>query len=150
MEGIQRDNISLISFVAQNIIDAINEDPVLLHAITTPQTLTASFADVGGEMSCFRKRHAAIWLKITANDATNIQLQVLAKHTAADTLECNLPIMTVSSSVINITPEIVEFPVTNGSYLLMVELNKKVSFIQIQAKDISAGAHATIDICDIT
>lgn len=118
--------------------------------LAAAQTLTGSYADVGPEIPCWGYRTVGIWLKITVNQATALNVQVLAKHTASDTSEYNLPISIVGSSSVSITPEVVALPATNNVILLMVNVANVVPYIQIQMSETDAGTDATVDSCFYT
>jgi hypothetical protein len=132
----------------QNPDYARTTDPEPL--IAAAQTLTASFADVGYEVSTSGYNWAAIWIKLTVQQATNMQIQVLAKHTSAGTEEYNLPIEAVSSGLITISSEVIQFPDANGLYIVKVPLNNVIPYIQIQIKETDNGTDATLDTCYIT
>ena len=78
--------------------------------IASAQTLTTSFADLWPEIDCKGYNTVTLWLKCTVQQSTWIQLKALGKHTYAGTEEYTIPIESVTSSVINVAPEIVQFP----------------------------------------
>lgn len=126
--------------------------PTPIALITAPQTLTNVYADLGAEVACSGYSYLGIWIKCTVQDSTGISVKALAKHTAAGTEEYSLPIQTVSTTEIAVTPEIVTFPDgTNFLYLLVVNLFNVIPYVQFQVKfTTDGGADATIDNAYIT
>ena len=113
--------------------------------IAAAQTLTTSFADAGYEIDCRGYTSIGIWVKLTANQATNMQMQALVKHTSAGTEEYNIPIESVSSGLVNVTSEIIQFPDANGLYLMKIKTDNLVAFLQLQFKETDNGTDATLD-----
>ena len=121
--------------------------------ISAAQTVTTSFADLGAafEIPCFGYYAMGIWIKLTINQSLGVQIQALAKHTSQGTDEYNLPIEEISSGLITISSEVLQFPDANGLYLLKCTLNNIVPFVQLQIKmTTDGGTDATADSCLVT
>jgi hypothetical protein len=120
--------------------------------IPSAQTLTTSFADLWPEFDCKGFNTITIWLKCTVNASTGIQLRALWKHTYAGTEEMALPIESVTTAVINVTPEIVQFPDwINFLYAITAKVNNSIPYIQRQVKmSVDGGTDWTIDTANIT
>lgn len=129
-----------------------NKSTPVVNLISSPQTLTNAYADLGAEVACSGYSYLGIWIKCTVQDSTGISVKALAKHTAAGTEEYNLPIQTVSTTEIAVTPEIVTFPDgTNFLYLLVVNLFNVIPYVQFQVKfTTDGGDDATINTAYIT
>lgn len=120
--------------------------------IAAAQTLTTSFADLWPEIDCRGFNTVTIWLKGTVNASTGIQLRALGKHTYAGTEEMALPIESVTTAVINVTPEIVQFPDwINFLYAITAKVNNSIPYIQRQVKmSVDGGTDWTIDTANLT
>lgn len=125
-----------------------NTDPEPI--IAAAQTLTTSYADVGYEIENKGYKKMGIWIKVTKNDATAIDLQVIVKHTSAGTEEYNMIAEVIAAGVSTVSVKNFTLPAANNLLYIPIELDNAIPFVQIQAKDTSAGAHATIDTCLIT
>lgn len=73
--------------------------------INAAQTLTTSYADLGFRIPTLGCKYMGIWIKLTRQQSSGVRIKVLAKHTDSGAEEYNLPIKTISSDVINISPE---------------------------------------------
>lgn len=71
----------------------------------TPQTLTASWADLGGEIEIYRKKHLGLWLQVDINLSNNLRVMFLAKTESGGTLEYSIPIETISATDVKINAE---------------------------------------------
>lgn len=116
--------------------------------ISAAQTVTASWVDLGAsfEIPTAGYNTMGIWFKMTVQNSTGVQIQALAKHTPEGTEEYSFPIESVSSSLIEISPELIQFPNSNGLYLIKLKLDNIIPYIQLQIKATAVGATAaTID-----
>lgn len=120
----------------------------VIPIIGAAQTLTTSFVDLGSgfEIPCMGYKTLAIWIKLTIQQSVGVQIQALAKHTSAGSEEYNLPIETISATLVQVNPEIVQFPDANGLFLLKIALDNVIPYVQLQIKmTTDGGTDGTID-----
>ena len=111
----------------------------LLAGSTT--TVTASWVDMGSEITTGGADHIGLFIDFTINSTNNFRVRALAKHTSADTDEYTFPIRAVSASDVKVEDEYIEFNVdTNSKFVLSWDLNCVVPYAQFQ---ISAGTVGT-------
>ena len=120
--------------------------------IASAQTLTTSFADLWPEIPCAWFNTVTLWIKCTVQQSTWIQLRCLWKHTYAGTEEMSLPIESISPAVINVAPEVVQFPDwINFLYAITAKVNNTIPYVQFQVKmSVDGGTDGTIDTANIT
>lgn len=119
--------------------------------ISTPQTLTTSFADLGGEIDCKGYKTLWLWVKLTIQQSSGVQIKALAKHTASGTEEYNMPIETVSSTLISLNPQIFQLPDASDLYVVEIKVSNACPYIQWQVKmSTDGGTDGTIDTAHYT
>lgn len=119
--------------------------------LAAAQTMTAAFVVVGYQPAVDGYCFAGVWIKITMNQATAVQIQILAQHTSAGTEEYFLPIEGISPGLDQLTPEMIQIvDATASLYFIRVKLDNVIPFIKVYARDVTAGTHATIDTAFIT
>lgn len=107
----------------------------------TPQDVTTGWVDVGAEQDCRGYHQIGGWWTFDINDAQNIRVRALAKHTSAGDDEYNLPILTVSSSDVKVEPEYIELN-TDANQLLVISVScdNIIPYVQFQVSAGVAGA----------
>jgi hypothetical protein len=124
-------------------------DPEAL--IASAQTITTTWTDAGPEVDSYGYNYIAPWIKVTKQNSTGIQFRALAKHTYAGSEEYDLPIQIVSSTQVDITSEVNQIPDANGLYILKVQTDKVIPYLQFQIKStVSGSTSATLDTFYVT
>lgn len=119
--------------------------------ISEAQKFTASFQDLGPELDCAGYSTVGLWVKNTPQSSSQIQFKALAKHTFGGTEEYDLPIQIVSSTKIDITPEVNQISEGNSLYILKVSTDNIVPYIQFQVQAVVTGSLVgTVDSCTVT
>lgn len=109
---------------------------------TTAQDVTASWADLGAELTCEDCKTAAFWFKVDINSSQNVRLRVLGKHTSGGDAY-TLPIRTVSASDVKIESEYFEFNVdADQNVVIAATLDGVIPFVQLQVMAGTVGATA--------
>jgi hypothetical protein len=109
----------------------ITEGPVTL--ISTAKNLAGAWADLGGEIAVNGFNMIGLWLNVDINSSLDVRVRCLLKHTAAHADEFVLPILSTTSSVINVDDEYLEL--TNDAdqtILLSWALDCVAPFVQFQ------------------
>lgn len=111
--------------------------------ITSPQNLTASWADLGSEKIVPGFKTAALWLDVDINDSSNVRIRCLAKRAPATGLEYVLPINTVGASSVAVEDEYFELNVDADQQIIVkVTLDNVIPVIQWQVIAGTLGASA--------
>lgn len=123
-----------------------------MQLITSPQTLTGSWVDLGAEVEVNQHNRIGIWLNVDINDSQNVRLRALAKLGQNAANEYNLLIKNVSASSVAVESEFFEFNVDADQLaVLEVVTNGLVPFVQFQVQAGTVGASAgQIDEADYT
>lgn len=123
-----------------------------MQLITSAQTLTDSWADLGGEQDMSKYKRCMVWLNIDINDSQNVRVRAVGKLSKNAANEYNLPIKTTSSSQVTIQDEFMEFnDDADQKVLLEIVTNGLIPFVQLQVEAGTVGASAgQIDEADIT
>jgi hypothetical protein len=107
----------------------------------TPQNLTASWADIGAEVSCQGFNKIGLWVTLDINNSLDARIRALAKHTSAGTDEYTFPILTPTASQVNIEAEFIEFTQNaDQKMLIKVECDNVVPYVQFQIQAGTVGA----------
>ena len=124
----------------------------MAQLITSAQTLTGSWANLGSVQDFSQYFRSAIWLNVDINDSLNVRVRALAKLGANDALSYTLPIRTVGASDVKLDAEYYEFNTdADQQMLLEVVSNGLAPCIQFQVMAGTAGASpGQIDNADIT
>ncbi len=119
----------------------------VIDLLTTPKTLTVSWADIGGEIPTDGNNDIAFWIKLTINDSQNVQLRALAKHTEGNADEYNILTETYSAGKNTEDATIHELNTdADQKVMFHIPLKGDTPVIQLQAKVLTVGATgATID-----
>lgn len=113
--------------------------------ITSPQTVTGSWADLGSEIDMSSWRRTGIWLDLDINDSNNVRVRALAKLTKNGALEYVPVIKTISATDIGIVGGYYEFTSdTDQQAYFELETNGLIPVIQWQVMAGTAGATPAI------
>lgn len=104
-----------------------------------PLEITNSFQSMSEVINVKGADSIFLWVKTTAGTSTDIQINVLG-GLEPDDLSYRFPIETVSSSKIDLTPEVRELPDANNSYMFEVVLNRGIPYLKFQIKDAADGS----------
>lgn len=118
---------------------------------STAYELTASFADVGGEIDMRGYNQLTLWLTIDIGTSTNPQLRVLFKHTTAGAEEYREIYLGSPSS--NLTAvNLNDYEIDSDAdqlFKINIPTSGTVAFVQLQAKD-AANGDGQIDAAYVT
>lgn len=128
----------------------IRENPFSL--IAAAQNVTAAWVDLGPEIVVTPYTRILLWINLDINDSTNVRIRALGKLYENATLEYNFPIRTVSSAVVTVDDEFIEFDVdADQQMILEVETNGLVPILQFQVQaGVAGAAPGQIDNAEIT
>ena len=115
--------------------------------LSSPQTVTASWVDVGGEIVTDGHKDIAFWIKLTINDSNNVQFRALAKHIESHADEYEILTETYSAGVNTEDATVHELNAdANQKVKFDIDLHASTPVIQLQVKALTVGATgATID-----
>ena len=118
-----------------------------VDVLTEAQTITAAFADVGDEINTHNCKALFLWVDITDNDSSDLQVKVLAKRTKGATVEYVLPGQLVDgTAVIDVLDEPYQL-YADAKVCFKVDLDIGIPFVQIQMKagTLGSGTDGTVD-----
>lgn len=108
--------------------------------VGTCQVVTA-WTDFGSEIDVRGFNSFAIYADLDVNNATNVRLRILGKHTSAGTDEYSFPIQTIGATSVTVDPEYKEFNTDADQKLIFSwDLDNVVNFVKIQSSVQTAGA----------
>lgn len=129
--------------------------------ITSAQTLTETFVDLGGEIVTNNLATNSlqgvgyidfvVWLNITPNDSENITIRALAKQGEGFTNEYNFPLKVVKNTETQVKKNTFRFRATDldEPIILSLKLKECIPVIQLQVKagvmGLSAGEVTTAE-----
>jgi hypothetical protein len=117
--------------------------------ISSAQTLTTSFADLGPEIDVQGYSICILWIKITIQQSQGVQIQGLLKHTYAGSEEYNF-VIKQQGSPSSINADLIELPNSNGLYGIPFEC-RGMTYLQFQVKmSVDGGTDGTIDTAYVT
>lgn len=138
------DPVNEVNMVAVTNPDHLQQSPVITQ-IGASQTLTGSFADLGGEIATATYRYLYLFLTIDINDSQNVRLRVLGKHTAVAADEYIYPHqdLVCADTSVSTTEDYIEFD-TDADQLKIVKipLENALAFVQLQVMAGTVGASA--------
>lgn len=114
--------------------------------ISSAQSFTGAWANLGGELDTFKKKNFFLWIDYTRGTSTGIKVRILAKDAFSGALEYSFPIKTTAATAVNLEPNVYTF--TDGqdyTQMLEVELNKGIPVLQVQVMATVAG-NGTVDV----
>lgn len=113
--------------------------------ITAPQTVTGSWADLGGELDMTSWRRIGLWIDLDINDSNNVRIRALVKIAKNGALEYVPVIKTISATDIGIIGGYYEFTSdSNQQAYFELETNGLIPVIQWQVMAGTAGASPAI------
>lgn len=108
--------------------------------ISSAQNLTASWADLGGEIDARGFNHLAVWITLDINDSQDARIQALGKHTAAGTEEYGLIFGVTRGTGATVTAEYYELNSDADQLVVLdIPLNNVVPYVQLQVQAGTAG-----------
>lgn len=124
-----------------------------VELISSAQTLTTSFADLGNEIDMRGYNQLGLWLNVDINQASDVEIRILHKHTPAGSEEYREIYLGTPGSNITII-SLNDYQVGADSDQLF-KINILVSatspYIQVQAREATdGGTDADIDTAYVT
>lgn len=119
----------------------------VIDLLTSPQAITVSWADVGGEIDTDGHNDIAFWIKITINNSNNVQFRALVKHTKDHADEYDLMTETYSGGKNTEDATIHELNTDADQKIMFhIPLKEDTPVTQLQVRFLTAGAtSATLD-----
>ena len=114
--------------------------PTVSSLLATPQVLTGSWANLGGEQDTSGKSSIGLFVVLDIQSSGDARVRALAKHTSGGD-NFVLPIKTVGSGSVAVEAEYIEF--TNDAdqkMLLSWDLDRIIPYIQFQVSVGSVGS----------
>lgn len=124
-----------------------------VELIPSAQTLTTAFANLGGEIDMRGENQLGLWLEVDINDAEDVEIRVLHKHTSGGTEEYRE--IYLGSPAANITTiHLNDYQVASDAdqlFKLNIPVSATSPYIQVQARErVNEGTDADIDTAYIT
>jgi hypothetical protein len=110
---------------------------------STPQNLTTSWVDLGGEIDVGTKKFNTIhlWVTLDINDSNNIRFKILDKWESAGADEYERATISTSANVLYVEPTYYEFNIDEDKkYHFVFGLDNVTPYVQIQVQVGTAGA----------
>lgn len=112
--------------------------------IASSQTITGSAADLGYEIDCQGYTRLLAYITLDINDAADVRIQALGKHTSAGAEEYKLPIKTVSSSDVKVLAHYYEID-SDADQLIILDWDVTgIAYVQLQVWAGTAGTTGAI------
>lgn len=113
--------------------------------ISSAQTLTASFADVGAEINAKGYKYVYYYVTVDINNSNDVRLKFLAKHESGGSEEYVMDhaLINASDTALSATDDYIEVA-TDADQLIIVRVpvDNAIPFVQMQASVGTAGATA--------
>ena len=127
-----------------------------IPVLSAAQTMTTSFLDVGSEIPCSGYKYAYFYMTSSINTSDDVRIKILAKHESAGSEECPLDdgFVTISGTTVT-APSTAAIPYfeqsedADADWVIKVELNNCVPYLQCQASVGTLNTAATIDTLDV-
>ena len=121
--------------------------------ISSAQTITSSFADVGGEINVAGKLFAHFRVTLNINSATDARFKFLSKGTSGGATECTMDHSVISGTNCSVAADdsyIEQDADADQVFLIRVPLDRCVNHLQMQVMT-GGGTHdATLDAVTYT
>lgn len=112
--------------------------------LTSNQTLTAGWVNLGAEINCEGALSIALWIDLDVNNSTNVRIRALARNAAGGS-DYVFPIKTTYASNVKVQSEYIELDVdADQKIILETTLDGLVPFVQFQVMAEVAGVPAGI------
>lgn len=121
--------------------DGFKRTPTGLVLAAAPQTITDTWADMGGEIETAGYKNMGMWYSLDINDSQNVRFRFLAKQLPGAAGEYSFPIKTVSATKIDL--EFEYFEVVNDAdqkVVFSIDLGNLIPIVQVQVMAGTAGA----------
>lgn len=119
----------------------VKKDNEVKSLISSAQTLTNAWADLGDRIACGDTKNIALWLNVDINDTQNLQIRMVCftGETATDTY---VPVIdTPSASKVSIEAEVIELNVDADTKIVrQFDIMDQVYFIKFQVMAGTVGA----------
>lgn len=113
--------------------------------ISSAQTVTASWADLGAEQDVSKFKRVGLWVNLDINLSNNVRVRALAKLGSGATLEYPVAIKTVGASDIGVVGGYYEFTSDSDQQAYFeIETNGLIPVLQWQVIAGTLGATAAI------
>ena len=122
------------------------QENVVTDLISAPQTVTASWADLGDVIDLRGIKSIGVWLGVDINSSANIRIKVLGLKTAIATAEFELGAASAFSSGVS-SVDFGYYELTTDAdqnVMIPIELNNMYPFAQIQVIAGTLGVTAAI------
>lgn len=111
--------------------------------ISSPQSLTSSWADIGTLHDCFGFTILGIYMKINVNDSQDVRVRILTKINSEDPETYTLPINVETLEKNIVTEQYIEFEVDEDKTILVFfKIEAVTPYFQVQVQAGFTGATA--------
>jgi len=127
-------------------------DNSVQNIITSPLTLTTSWADTGSAIDTRDLSSVLFWFKFTINNSLNLRFRMVGSDTESFTDTYLLPIESVAPGLVTILPEFYEFDSdTDTNMIYQTNIVELVPYVKLQVQVETLGAvPAVIDSLKIS
>ena len=119
----------------------------IITLLSSPQTVTASWADIGSEITTDGYEDIGLWIKVTINNSQDVELRTQAKHESGGSDEYEMMTETITAGLETEDPIVYELNRDQDQDVYFhVPLRGEIPYLQVQVKAGTVGATgATID-----
>lgn len=143
--------------IAASVIDVNVSNPPQTSSsfslISSAQTLTGSFADVGGEINVANKNFIHFRVTLNINSATDARFKFLSKGTSGGATECTMDHSVITGTNCSVAADdsyIEQDADADQVFLIRVPLDRSVNYLQLQSMTAGGTADATLDAVTYT
>ena len=108
--------------------------------VTSAQTLTDAWADLGSEIDMRGYNNLNIYITVDINDSIDVRLKTLGKYESAGTDEFDFSIETTDSGSVKINPKYYEFNSDIDQLQIMKIPTNGIPYIQLQIMAVATGS----------
>ena len=135
-----------------------SDDPSILYNrytavqshVSSPQNVTASWADFGAEIDCRGYKKLIVWITLTHTNSTDNRIKALGKHTSAGADEYELPLLTVGATVVTVQQDYYELDDDVTQKTVLEWDVTSIPYVQLQIQCSVVGATADTWVASIT
>lgn len=112
----------------------MRQDYQRYDVLTSPQTITDTFTNVGSRLNCLEYDTISLYFNITSNNSTAIQIKALGRMEDIDH-DYVLPIKTPSATKVDISNLVYQFSETDAQNCFSIDV-QGIPFLQLQVKGV--------------
>lgn len=114
-----------------------------MELISTPQTLTNSWADLGAVIDMGNFNGLSLFFALDINNSENLQIRAVYKRSLNDQEDYLPTTQALDSGTVVLNPKVLELGVdTDGNYSVKIPTNNTTPYIQLQVQVLTVGGTA--------